>query len=54
VWAYFNRGLALVVKGEEARAQADFQKVYSMSPELKSDLERRIQIARSVQLTVRD
>jgi lipoprotein NlpI len=48
VWAYFNRGLALFMKGEDARAQADFQKVSAMSPELMPDLERRIELARTI------
>ena len=47
VWAYFNRGLAFLVKGEDARAQADFDRVVALRPDLKEDLERRAQLARS-------
>jgi tetratricopeptide (TPR) repeat protein len=48
VWAYFNRSLAFLVKGEEGLAQADFERCIALRPELKADLEARSQLARDL------
>ncbi len=46
--AYANRGLALMVLGREAEARTDLEKCVELRPELKSDLERRIGLARKL------
>jgi len=46
--AYANRGLALLVMGKEAEAKIDLEKCLELRPELKSDLERRIELARKL------
>jgi tetratricopeptide (TPR) repeat protein len=48
--AYGNRGLALIVLGKEAEARTDLEKSIELKPELKSDLEKRIQLARQLML----
>jgi len=48
VWAYFNRGLALLVKGDDVRAQADFDRCLALRPDLKAELDRRAELARSL------
>ena len=45
-WAYFNRGLVKVYLGDEAAAQKDFDECLRLKPELKSDLELKIDLAR--------
>jgi len=47
-WAYFNRGLALLVKGKDRQAEEDFAKCLALKPELKSDLEHRAELAREI------
>jgi lipoprotein NlpI len=32
-WAYYRRGLSYEAMGEAARARADFEKAYALSPE---------------------
>lgn len=57
VWAYFNRSLALLLKGEDARAQSDMTACIELRPSLKEDLERRVEIAKAIRArntTVRD
>lgn len=46
--AYANRGLALMVLGREAEAKTDLQKSIELKPELKKDLEGRIELARKL------
>jgi len=45
---YANRGLALLVMGREVEAKTDLEKCLELRPELKSDLERRIELARKL------
>ena len=45
-WAYFNRGLIWVYLGEDARAQKDFAECLRLRPELKTDLDPRIELAK--------
>jgi tetratricopeptide (TPR) repeat protein len=47
-WAYFNRGLAWVIRGDETRAQADFERCIALKPELKEDLRKRAELAREL------
>jgi tetratricopeptide (TPR) repeat protein len=46
--AYANRGLALLVMGKEAEAKTDLEKCLELRPDLKSDLDRRIELARKL------
>jgi lipoprotein NlpI len=48
VWAYFNRGLALVYLGNESDAQKDFKEFLRLRPDLKAQLEDRINLAREL------
>lgn len=43
--AYANRGLALMVLGRVAEARKDLDKSIELRPELKTDLDRRIELA---------
>ena len=45
-WAYLNRGLIWVYLGEDARAQKDFAECLRLKPELKTDLDPRIELAK--------
>ena len=45
-WAYFNRGLANVFLGKEDEAQKDFAESLRLRPELKGEMDRRIDLAR--------
>jgi len=45
-WAYFNRGLANVFIGKEDEAQKDFAESLRLRPELKGEMDRRIDLAR--------
>ena len=47
-WAYFNRGLAKVYLGHESEAQKDFDESLRLRPEMKAQLEQRIQLARAL------
>ena len=47
-WAYFNRGLVKVYLGDEAGAQKDFDECLRLKPELKADLEFKIDLARQL------
>jgi hypothetical protein len=56
-WAYFNRSLSLLLKGEDARAQNDRAICLELRPDLKEELDRRIRIAKTIRaqhVTVRD
>jgi len=44
--AYTNRGLALLLQGKDLEAQKDFEKVLSLAPSMKADLDHRIQLAK--------
>ena len=46
-WAYFNRGLAKVYLGDEVEAQKDFDECLRLRPDLKAELESRIELART-------
>ena len=45
-WAYFNRGLIWLYLGEDQRAQRDFNECLRLRPELKKDLDPRIELAK--------
>jgi tetratricopeptide (TPR) repeat protein len=47
-WAYFNRGLSWVIRGDETRAQADFERCIALKPELREDLLKRAELAREL------
>ena len=51
--AYGNRGLSLIVMGRETEGLADLKKSIELRPELKSDLERRTEIARKLSQVTR-
>jgi tetratricopeptide (TPR) repeat protein len=44
--SYFNRGLAKVFLGDEAEAEKDFAESLRLKPELKAEMDRRIDLAR--------
>ena len=46
--AYANRGLALLVLGREVEARTDLEKCVELRPELKTDLDRRVELARTL------
>lgn len=45
-WAYFNRAVSKVYLGQEAQAEADVIECLKLRPELKGQLETRIDMAR--------
>ena len=45
-WAYLNRGLVKMYLGQENEAQKDFAEGLKLKPELKAELETRINLAR--------
>jgi tetratricopeptide (TPR) repeat protein len=47
-WAYFNRGIAKVYLGEESEAKKDFDECLRLKPELKTQLDPRIDLARQL------
>ena len=47
-WAYGNRGIARVFLGRETQAQADLDECVKLRPDLKSEVERRAGLARSL------
>src|SRR5688500_10541780 len=47
-WAYCNRGIARVYLGQEPQAQADLDECVKLRPDLKSEVERRAGLARSL------
>ena len=47
-WAYLNRGLVSVFLGDESKAQKDFDECLKLKPDLKSELERRVVLARAL------
>jgi tetratricopeptide (TPR) repeat protein len=47
-WAYCNRGVAKVYLGNESQAQADFDECVKLRPDLKSQVDRRAELARSL------
>jgi tetratricopeptide (TPR) repeat protein len=47
-WGYFNRGLAKVYLGQESEAQKDFDECLRLRPDMKAQLEPRIQLARQL------
>jgi len=48
VWAYFNRGLSRVYLGNERDAQKDFGECLKLRPDLKAQLDPRIDLAREL------
>lgn len=46
--AYANRGLALMVLGREIEARKDLEKCLELRPELKTALDRRVELARTL------
>ena len=53
VWAYLNRGLAKVYLGNEAEAQADFDRCLKTKPELKDQIAEKIALARHLRQTAK-
>src|SRR6185503_18072395 len=47
-WAFCNRGVAKVYLGQETQAQADFDECVRLRPDLKSEVDRRAELARSL------
>jgi len=47
-WAYCNRGIAKVYLGQETQAQADLDECVKLRPDLKAEVERRAELARSL------
>jgi lipoprotein NlpI len=47
-WAYYNRGLAFVYTGNEGEAQKDFDECLRLRPELKAQLDAKIDLAREL------
>ena len=47
-FSWFNRGLAKVFLGSEAEAELDFAQSLKLKPELKAEMERRIDLARQL------
>jgi tetratricopeptide (TPR) repeat protein len=45
---HMNRGLLLLLKGNDAEAEKDFERCLSLSPGLKSELEKRIALAKEI------
>src|SRR5689334_25437351 len=45
-WAYFNRAVSKVYLGQEAQAEADVVQCLKLRPELKAQLEKRVDLAR--------
>jgi hypothetical protein len=45
-----NRGLALLMKYEDARAQKDFDACLEINPALKAELENRIELAKTLRV----
>ncbi len=46
--AYMNRGLALLLSGKDVEARKDFDQCLSLKPDLSSELEARIQLAKEL------
>ena len=44
--AYLNRGLVLLLQGKDSEAEKDFARVLTLKPEAKTELERRIELAK--------
>jgi len=47
-FSWFNRGLAKVFLGNEAEAEPDFVQSLKLKPELKAEMDRRIDLARQL------
>ena len=47
-WAYYNRGLAFVYTGNESDAQKDFGECLKLRPDLKAQLDAKIDLAREL------
>ncbi|HEX2270857.1 MAG TPA: hypothetical protein VHH35_15035, partial [Pyrinomonadaceae bacterium] len=45
-WAYFNRAVSKVYLGQEAQANTDVVECLKLRPDLKSQLDHRIELAR--------
>ena len=46
--AYLNRGLVLLLQGKDSEAAKDFARVLTLKPESKTELERRIELAKNL------
>jgi tetratricopeptide (TPR) repeat protein len=46
--AYTNRGLAWLLQGKDDKAQKDFEQCLLIKPDLKAELEKRIELAKEV------
>ena len=53
-WAYCNRGVAKVYLGQEPQAQADFDQCVKLRPDLKSQVEKRAELARALRRIGKD
>jgi tetratricopeptide (TPR) repeat protein len=47
-WSYCNRGLVKVLMGNESEAQKDFGECLRLKPELKTELDQKIDLARDL------
>ena len=47
-FARMNRGLALLLQGKDAEAEKDFAQCLQLRPDLKTDLEQRIEGAKQL------
>ena len=47
-YAYMNRGLILMLRGDDAGAQKDFERCLTIKPELKAELTARIEKVKEV------
>ncbi|HEU4712028.1 MAG TPA: tetratricopeptide repeat protein [Pyrinomonadaceae bacterium] len=45
-WAYFNRAISKVYLGQEAQAEPDVVQCLKLRPELKVQLDKRVDLAR--------
>ena len=46
--AYMNRGLVLLLQGNEKEAKKDFDRFRDLAPDLKNELDRSIKLAREL------
>ena len=46
--SYMNRGLTFEMKGDETKAQQDFDRCLQLKPEFKAELDRRMAMAKEL------
>jgi Tfp pilus assembly protein PilF len=51
VLAYTNRGLTLLLQGKDSEAEKDFEKARSLAPDMKADLQSRIDLCKKLRST---